>query len=67
MFRDEVGHTLCSEIHKIVFGRAYNLKDEKDRELFEEAGGHKREGAPTVCGKAARIAAEIILREKEKK
>jgi len=25
LFREKVGHTLCSEIHKIRYGRAYRL------------------------------------------
>jgi C_GCAxxG_C_C family probable redox protein len=65
-FLDRVGHTLCAEIHKILLGRTYHLYDEKDRERFHEDGGHERMGCPGVCGKAARIAAEIILREQNK-
>jgi C_GCAxxG_C_C family probable redox protein len=65
-FLERVGHTLCAEIHKILLGRTYHLYDEEDRERFHEDGGHERTGCPGVCGKAARIAAEIILREQEK-
>jgi C_GCAxxG_C_C family probable redox protein len=65
-FLDRVGHTLCAEIHKILLGRTYHLYDDEDREKFHEDGGHERTGCPGVCGKAARIAAEIILREQEK-
>jgi C_GCAxxG_C_C family probable redox protein len=65
-FLERVGHTLCAEIHKILLGRTYRLYDEQDRERFHEDGGHERTGCPGVCGKAARIAAEIILREGEK-
>jgi C_GCAxxG_C_C family probable redox protein len=65
-FLDRVGHTLCAEIHKILLGRTYHLYDDEDREKFREDGGHERTGCPGVCGKAARIAAEIILREREK-
>lgn len=64
-FLDRVGHTLCAEIHKIVLGRSYRLYDDEDRGQFHEDGGHERTGCPGVCGKAARIAAEIILREKQ--
>jgi C_GCAxxG_C_C family probable redox protein len=64
-FLDRVGHTLCAEIHKILFGRSYRMYDEEDRQRFHDDGGHERTGCPGVCGKAARIAAEIILRERE--
>jgi C_GCAxxG_C_C family probable redox protein len=64
-FLESVGHTLCAEIHKILLGRTYRLYDDEDRERFHEDGGHDRTGCPGVCGKAARIAAEIILRERE--
>jgi len=64
-FLERVGHTLCAEIHKILLGRTYHLYDDEDRERFHEDGGHERTGCPGVCGKAARIAAEIILREEE--
>ena len=65
-FLERVGHTLCSEIHKVLLGRTYRLSDGEERKMFHEAGGHSRDACPGVCGKAARIAAEIILREKEK-
>jgi hypothetical protein len=64
-FREEVGHTICTEIHKILYGRTYKLYDEKDREAFHAAGGHEPQGCPGVCGKAAKIAARIILDLKE--
>lgn len=60
-FREEVGHSLCAEIHKIRFGRAYHLYDPEELKAFHEAGGHSRNGCPDVCGIAARTAADIIL------
>lgn len=65
MFKEKVGHTLCSEIHQSRFGKAFRLYIPEEREEFELAGGHKREGCPEVCGIAARIAAEVILEIKE--
>jgi C_GCAxxG_C_C family probable redox protein len=64
-FREEVGHSLCAEIHKIRFGRAYHLYDAEEVKAFHEAGGHSRSGCPDVCGIAARTAADIILRLRE--
>jgi C_GCAxxG_C_C family probable redox protein len=61
-FREEVGHSLCAEIHKLRFGRVFHLYDPEEAKAFHEAGGHNRNGCPEVCGIAARIAADIILR-----
>ena len=65
-FRKVVGHSMCSEIQKILYGRSFRMHDDAERKMFHDAGGHTREGCPGVCGKAARIAAEIILREQKK-
>ncbi len=61
LFKEKVGHTLCSEIHKIRYGKVYRLFVPEEMEAFHNMGGHGREGCPEVCGIAARIAAEIIL------
>jgi hypothetical protein len=60
-FKDEIGHTLCWEIHKIRYGRAYRLCIPEEGEAFHKMGGHGRKGCPEVCGIAARIAADLIL------
>ena len=60
-FREEVGHTICAEIHKIKYGRSFYLADPEQGKAFDAAGGHSRTGCPLVCGIAARIAADIIL------
>ena len=60
-FNEEIGHTICAEIHKILYGKTYRLYDEEERKAFHEAGGHDPQGCPGVCGKAAKIAARIIL------
>jgi C_GCAxxG_C_C family probable redox protein len=61
-FREEIGHSLCAEIHKLRYGRAYRLYDPAEVKAFHEMGGHSRTGCPEVCGIAARTAADIILR-----
>ena len=66
LFREKVGHTLCSEIHKIRYGRVYRLFIPEESEAFHNMGGHSRKGCPEVCGIAARIAAEVILDLKSK-
>ncbi len=60
-FKEAVGHTLCSEIHKILFGRSFNLYEEEGKKAFVEAGGRGPEGCPRVGRAAAKIAARIIL------
>jgi len=60
-FRQKVGHTLCSEIHKIRYGRVFRLFIPEEGKAFHNMGGHSRNGCPEVCGIAARIAADIIL------
>jgi hypothetical protein len=60
-FQEKIGHTICAEIHKILYGRAFKLYEQEDYEAFLAAGGHEPEGCPGVCEKAARIAGLIIL------
>jgi C_GCAxxG_C_C family probable redox protein len=66
-FKEKIGHTLCSEIHKIRHGKTYRLYIPEERTAFHDAGGHGPQGCPVVCGTAARIAAEVILDLKEEK
>ncbi len=61
-FQKEVGHTICPEIHQILYGKSYRLHIPEERKAFLEAGGHSAVGCPSVCEKAAKIAADIILR-----
>ena len=64
-FKEEVGHTLCGEIHKIRYGKVYRLYVPEERQAFMAEGGHSRRGCPEVCGIAARIAAQTVLDIKE--
>jgi C_GCAxxG_C_C family probable redox protein len=61
-FHEEVGHTVCAEVHKLKFGRTYRLYDPEEQKAFHEAGGHNDDGCPLVCATAARITADILLR-----
>lgn len=65
-FKEKVGHTLCSEIQKIRYGKAYRLSIPEERQAFQDMGGHSRKGCSEVCGFAAQIAAEALLDVKEK-
>jgi C_GCAxxG_C_C family probable redox protein len=66
LFKDQIGHTICEEIHKIRYGKVYHLIVPEEREAFHNEGGHGRKGCPEVCGVAARAAAEVILDLREK-
>lgn len=59
-FQEAYGTTLCPEIHKILFGKAFNLQDPADHEEFLSLPGHAQKCGEVVA-KAARIAAEMIL------
>ena len=60
-FKEEIGDTICAEIHKLRYGRAYKLSLPEERQIFLEIGCRNVNGCPVVCGTAARIAAETIL------
>jgi len=57
----ELENTLCWHIQKKIYGRSYNLADDKERQEFLDAGGHGETGCPKTCGIAAQVAAEKIL------
>jgi C_GCAxxG_C_C family probable redox protein len=60
-FNRVVGHTLCSEIQKIILGRSFKLYEPEGLAAFAAAGGRGPDGCAGVCSKAAGIAAEIII------
>ena len=59
-FKEEFGTTMCREIHKKLFGRTYNLRDQKDFKEFLESGSANK--CAEVMSKAAEIAAKNILK-----
>ena len=61
-FIKEFGTTLCPEVQRKIFGRSFNLLDDKERDEFLSLPGHEEKCAAVVA-KAARMAAEIILDE----
>lgn len=64
MFKKELGSIRCREIQESIFGRSFDLRRPEEREAFVTAGGYEK--CPEVVQKAARLTAEIILREKAK-
>lgn len=61
-FLAEFGCLLCRDVHKRLFGRSFNLLDEKEREEFLNLPGHKEKCAEVVAF-ATRKAAEILLED----
>lgn len=64
-FVQEYGSSICKEIHKKVLGKTYHLNNPEEWDAFLAAGGHA-DKCPSVVGKAAKWAAEIILEQEEK-
>ena len=60
-FKEEIESTLCRHIQERIYGRAFDLADEKERQTFHDSGGHSESGCPKVCGIAAQMAAEKII------
>jgi C_GCAxxG_C_C family probable redox protein len=58
-FEREFGSTQCRDIQKSLFGRSFDLRDPREREEFRKAGGYEK--CPNVAGKAAELAATVIL------
>jgi C_GCAxxG_C_C family probable redox protein len=61
-FEDPLESTLCRDIQTRIYGRAFDIRDPTEREAFLAAGGHSDEGCYKVCGIAAEVAAERLLR-----
>jgi len=61
-FKEPLKSTLCSEIQTKIYGRPYDLRDTTQRESFLAAGGHSDHGCYKVCGIAAEVSAERLLK-----
>ncbi len=53
--------TLCRDIQTRIFGRYFEMSDNRDRQAFLDAGGHDNNRCPLVCATAAEVAARAIL------
>ena len=58
-FIDRFGTVICREIHQELFGRTFDFKNKKDREAFDNLGGHA-EKCPSVVGVSSAWAVEIL-------
>lgn len=61
-FKHEYGSTMCRDVQSSLFGRFFNIADLSEYKEAQELGLYnKSRGCPTVVGKVARKAAELIL------
>ena len=60
MFESKYGTLDCFKLQEKLMGRYYNLWDERDFALFEEAGGH-RDKCPSIVSWCSGKAVELIL------
>ncbi len=60
-FEEKYGTVICKEIHEKLYGRVFDLTDEKQRDELHDIMVDAEEGCPDVCGEAARFAAEIAI------
>jgi len=65
-FIAKYGTVICSGVHKKMFGRSFNLRDDKEKQEFRDAGAHELDDkCCAVVGDGARWGAELILKEIE--
>jgi len=64
-FEGEYGSIICDDIETKVFGRSFDKWNPEDRKEKDRMGGHD-DKCPSVVGKGARWAAELILEEQGK-
>ncbi len=65
-FIDQYQSVTCNDIHKHIFGRNFDLWDEKEKEEFEEAGAHI-DKCTSVVAQSSAWATELVLGEIERK
>lgn len=64
MFIEKYKSICCKEIQKKLFGRSFNLRDEKEKEEFQRAGAHDdSDKCCMVVGDAASWGTGLILDE----
>jgi C_GCAxxG_C_C family probable redox protein len=61
-FKEQLKTTLCWDIQKQIYGTSYDLRDSEQRDAFYSCGGHSDKGCLKVCGIAAEVAAERLLK-----
>ncbi len=67
-YLERYGTVTCSGVQTAIFGRSFDLRDEKQKQDFLEAGAHSGpDKCCAVVGNGARWAAELILDEMAKR
>jgi C_GCAxxG_C_C family probable redox protein len=66
-FIEKYNSVICSGVHKKIFGRSFDLRNDDDKKLFREAGAHDLDKCCAAVGDGARWTVEIILDEMEKR
>jgi hypothetical protein len=56
------GSLLCKGVQERIFGRSFDLRSPRERELFEQAGAHV-DKCPRVVGDVARWSVQILAEE----
>lgn len=64
-FETEYGSPLCGCVQTQLMGRRFNLWDRSEYAAFEQAGGHF-DKCPSVTGKVAAWAVELLMDAEEK-
>ena len=65
-FSSPLETTLCRDIQARVYGRAFDMVDNDDRQAFLDAGGHSAQGCPKVSAVAAQVVAEELMRREDR-
>ena len=61
--RQRFGGITCHDVHRSLFGRAYDLRSEAERQAFDAAGAHE-DKCTSVVAQVAKWAVEIIAAER---
>lgn len=59
-FLSEYGSTTCQEIHRVKYGRTFDLTKKSEAESFELAGAHGEHGCTEVVANSARWTIELL-------
>ena len=65
-FKRKLESTLCRDIQERIYGRSFNFVDEQEQQAFLDAGGHTEKGCLTTCAIGAEVAAQELLKLKER-
>jgi C_GCAxxG_C_C family probable redox protein len=60
-FEDKFGTVTCPEIHKLKFGRSFNLLNQDERDELHRRLRETDDGCQAVARDGARLAAELIV------